>query len=229
MNWSSALTVALAGVLLGASARGQVVDFENDPPGEPPAGFAIAQTGPGEAPRWRVEQDASAPSGQHVLVQRSADQTRARFPLAVHAGSSLADGTIRVRFKTLSGSVDQAAGIVWRYRDPDNYYVVRANALEGNVVLYKVEAGKRSDLDPIDSGLFAYGKEASVRAGAWQELQVQVKGDFFQVHLDGVHLFDVRDATFTGAGRVGLWTKANSVTAFDDLAIGMPDEQGEQR
>ena len=108
---------------------------------------------------------------------------------------------------------------MWRYRDPDNYYLVRANALEGNVVLYKVEAGERSDLDPVGSGLFAYGTKAPVRSGAWQVLKVEVRGDLFRVFLDGAHLFDVRDATFSGPGKVGLWTKADSVTAFDDLTI----------
>jgi hypothetical protein len=162
-----------------------------------------------------------------VLIQRSDDETRSRFPLASHDEASLADGTIRVRFKALSGSVDQAAGIVWRYRDPENYYVVRANAFEGNVVLYKVERGKRSDLDPIGSGPFAYGKKAPLGAGAWQELLVRAKGDLFEIHLDGTHLFDVRDTAFPGPGRVGLWTKADSVTAFDDLTIEVLDVHGE--
>jgi hypothetical protein len=154
-----------------------------------------------------------------VLVQRSTGETRSRFPLAIYDQAALADGAISVRFKALSGKVDQAAGLVWRYRDPENYYIVRANALEENVVLYKVERGKRSDLKPVDAGLFAYGKKAPVRSGAWQELRVEVEGDLFRVSLDGTHLFDVRDATFVGPGKVGLWTKADSVTAFDDLRV----------
>ncbi len=214
------LALALGSVGLGAA---EVLSFEKDTAGEPPAGFTIAQTAPGGPPRWLVEAD---PGGKHVLVQRSADATRARFPLAIYDEASFADGTISVRFKTLSGSVDQAAGIVWRYRDPENYYVVRANALEGNVVLYKVERGKRSDLKPVDAGLFAYGKKAPVRSGTWQQLRVEVEGDLFQVSLDGAHLFDVRDATFAGPGKVGLWTKADSVTAFDDLTI---ETQGGRR
>lgn len=213
------LAVALACLALGVPAAAEVLNFEKDDVGKVPAGFAIAQTGPGEAPRWRVEEDPSAPSGKLVLVQRSPDETRSRFPLAIYEKESLTDGTFQIRFKPLSGKVDQAAGIVWRYRDPENYYVVRANALEENVVLYKVERGKRSDLDPVGSGFFSYGKKAPVRSGAWQELRVEVKGDLFRVSLDGTHLFDVRDATFAGPGKVGLWTKADSVTAFDDLSI----------
>jgi hypothetical protein len=213
------LTLALLCLALGPEAAAEVADFEKDEIGDAPAGFAIAQSGPGEAPRWRVEGDPSAPSGEHVLVQRSADETRSRFPLAINEKAQLTDGTISVRFKALSGKIDQAAGIVWRYRDPANYYVARANALEENVVLYKVEGGKRSDLDPVDSGLFAYGKKAPVRSGGWHELRVEVKGDLFRVSLDGSHLFDVRDATFKEPGKVGLWTKADSVTAFDVLSI----------
>ncbi len=223
MARARALFLALGCLALRSAASAETLDFERDRVGELPAGFAVAQTGPGEPPRWGVEEDPSAPSGRHVLVQRSADETRSRFPLLLYGGRSLADGAIQARFKALSGSIDQAAGIVWRYRDPQNYYVVRANALEGNVVLYKVERGKRSDLDPLGSGPFAYGREAPVRAGAWQELRVAVKGDLFRVSLDGVPLFDVRDATFAGAGKVGLWTKADSVTAFDDLAIAASD------
>jgi hypothetical protein len=205
--------------MIATATPAEVLDFEKDRVGEPPAGFTIAQTGPGKSPLWRVEEDPSAPGGKHVLVQRSSDETRSRFPLAIYDQASLADGAISVRFKALSGSVDQAAGLVWRYRDPENYYIVRANALEGNVVLYKVERGKRSDLKPVDAGLFAYGKKAPVRTRTWQELRVDVTGDLFRVSLDGAHLFDVRDATFAGPGKIGLWTKADSVTAFDDLSI----------
>ncbi len=219
MLCSRILVLLLGCVAQGSAASAQVLDFEKDRVGEPPVEFTIAQTGLGESPRWRVEEDPSAPGGKGVLVQRSADGTRSRFPLAIYDKASLADGTISVRFKPISGSVDQAAGIVWRYRDPENYYVVRANALEENVVLYKVERGKRSELKPVDAGLFAYGEKAPVRAGAWQQLRVEVEADVFRVSLDGSHLFDVRDATFAGPGKVGLWTKADSVTAFDDLTI----------
>jgi hypothetical protein len=213
------VALVLGSSMVSLTAVAQTLDFEKESPGAVPGGFTVAQTGPGAAPRWVVEEDVSAPSGSRVLVQRSADETRSRFPLAIYDGASLADGTLSVRFKAISGRIDQAAGLVWRYRDPENYYIVRANALEGNVVLYKVERGKRSDLDPIDAGLFAYGKKAPVRSGVWQELRVEVKGDLFRVSLDGSHLFDVRDATFKGPGKVGLWTKADSVTAFDNLQL----------
>lgn len=213
------LLLSSAWLIPGVPSAAETLGFEKDQPGEAPRGFTIAKTGPGSAARWEVREDAGAPSGARVLVQASDDATRARFPLAVYDKTAFSDGTIAVRFKAISGEVDQAAGIVWRYRDPENYYVVRANALESNVVLYKVEKGKRTDLDPVGSGLLAYGKEAPVKSGAWQELRVEVKGDLFRVFLDGAHLFDVRDETFERGGKVALWTKADSVTAFDDFAI----------
>ncbi len=214
-----ALMLSLAIVVLAAPSAAETLDFEKDQPGEAPRGFTIAKTGPGSDARWEVREEAGAPSGARVLVQASNDATRARFPLAVADKAAFSDGTIAVQFKAISGEVDRAAGIVWRYRDPDNYYIVRANALESNVVLYKVEKGKRTDLDPVGSGLLAYGKKAPVQSGAWQKLRVEVKDDLFRVFLDGAHLFDVRDETFESGGKVGLWTKADSVTAFDDLAI----------
>jgi hypothetical protein len=213
------LALALGCSTIPLAVGAETLSFEEDSLGGLPRSFTVAQTGPGGAPRWVVEEDASAPGGSRVLVQRSADETRSRFPLAIYDGARLGDGTLSVRFKAISGRVDQAAGLVWRYRDPDNYYIVRANALEGNVVLYKVQDGKRSDLKPSGAGFLAYGKKAPVRSGAWQELRVEVKGDLFRVSLDGSHLFDVRDATFTEPGKVGLWTKADSVTAFDDLQM----------
>jgi hypothetical protein len=147
------------------------------------------------------------------------DATSYRFPVCVLDGVSARDLDLSVWFKPMSGTQDQAAGLVWRYRDKDNYYVARANALEGNVVLYKVEGGKRTDLKPRGAGFLAYGKKAEVEAGTWGLLRVSVRGDLFTVHLGGDKLFEVQDQTFSGAGGVGLWTKADSVTWFDDLRV----------
>lgn len=214
------LGFALASFLVPVLAAGaETLGFEKDAVGDAPRRFTVAQTGPGGAPRWVVEEDASGPGSRRVLVQRSADRTRSRFPLAIYEGATLRNGTISVRFKTISGEVDQAAGLVWRYRDPENYYIARANALERNVVLYKVEGGKRSDLKPVGAGFLAYGQKAPVRSGVWQELRVEAEGELFRVFLDGSRLFDVRDESFAEPGQVGLWTKADSVTAFDDLSI----------
>ena len=205
----------------------RVMSFESATIGALPDGFSAALTGGGGAAVWEIGEDPSSPAGPKVLVQTSQDETRKRYPLCIYERFSARDVDLRVRFKPIAGKVDQAAGLVFRYRDPAHYYIVRANALEGNVVLYKVERGERSDLKPVGAGLGAYGKEARVRSGAWQQLRVEVRGDLFRVSLDGSHLFDVRDATFAGPGKVGLWTKADSVTAFDELAVEALDSQAE--
>lgn len=196
-----------------------VVDFESMVVGEAPSGFTCARTGRGAPGNWAIQDDATAPVGTRVLAQTSTDATSYRFPLCIYEGFSSADVDLSVAFKPVSGQVDQAAGLVWRYRDPDNYYVVRANALEDNVVLYKMENGKRSDLKLVGSWFFAYGRDAEVPAGRWSTLRVVAKGKRFSVWLGDEHLFDLEDETFSAAGKVGLWTKADSVTLFDNLRV----------
>jgi hypothetical protein len=211
-----------APVAAESSAVPTVITFDDFELGRPPKGFTTGLTGGGGPVSWLVREDATAPSGKRVLMQTSADTTSSRFPHCIVDAFSSADVTLRVKFKAVSGEVDQAAGLVWRYRDSSNYYLVRANALEGNVVLYKVEDGERSDLKPVGSSFLAYGEDAEVEQGRWHALEVEVKGDRFRVSLDGASLFDVEDATFRAPGKVGLWTKADSVTAFDDLEISVP-------
>jgi hypothetical protein len=211
--------VAASSSCVAEASNQTTITFEDAALEEPPKGFATALTGGGGPVSWLVREDQNAPSGKRALVQTSTDTTNTRFPLCIYDAVSAADVTLSVKYKTISGKIDQAAGLVWRYQNPANYYIVRANALEGNVVLYKVENGERSDIDPIGSGLFTYGKKAPVTPAHWQQLKVEVRGSRFQVYLDAVHLFDVEDTTFKAAGKVGLWTKADSVTAFDDLVI----------
>ena len=207
------------------SAAQIVLDFDTAAVGKLPVDFSTALTGSGGPVTWVVKEDASAPSGGKVLAQTSTDATSHRFPLCVYEKVIARDVEVTVRFKAVSGKVDQAAGIVWRYRDKDNYYIVRANALENNVVLYKVENGKRTDLKPLGAGLFAYGKKVKVPNGQWSELRIAAKGNRFEVSLNGESLFVVEDNTFTEAGKVGLWTKADSVTFFDDLIIKTSESQ----
>jgi hypothetical protein len=138
----SALMVVGCSEAAEAGAREAItLDFDVTTVGKLPEGFSMAVTGGGGPAVWRVVEDASAPSGGKVLAQTSTDQTSARFPLCLYEGLTAADVEVSVRFKPVSGTVDQAAGLVARYRDQDHYYVVRANALEGNVRLYKVERG----------------------------------------------------------------------------------------
>ena len=153
-----------------------------------------------------------------MLAQTDADATSYRFPIAVVDDVTSADVDLSVRFRPVTGRVDQAAGLVWRYRDANNYYIVRANALEGNVVLYKVENGKRTDL-PLKGSGRTYGKKTEVPKNTWSQLGVTARSNLFTVSINGQGLYQVEDTTFTSAGKVGLWTKADSVTYFDDLTV----------
>jgi hypothetical protein len=200
------------------TASAQTIDFNKDKAAEPPKGFSPALTGQGKAGVWVVMKDEASPGQGNVLAQTDADATGYRFPLCVYDGVTAKDAGISVKFKPVSGKKDQAAGIVWRYRDKDNYYIVRANALENNVVLYKVQNGKREDL-PLKGEGRTYGKKAAVPKNQWSELRVTAKGNLFTVWLNGQKLYEVEDGTFTDAGKVGLWTKADSVTYFDDLKV----------
>jgi hypothetical protein len=215
------LMKVLAVLILGwaTAAAAETIGFDAASTGSLPAGWSAAMTSAGGAPKWEVLRDDSAPSKPHVLGQTSNDRTRGRFPLAILESANLRDGEIRVKFKPISGTVDQAAGLIWRCRDENNYYIVRANALEDNVVLYKVEGGKRTALAPKGTPANTYGIKHKVPAQAWSTLGVKFQGSLFTVFFDGVKLFEVEDATFPGAGKVGLWTKADSVTYFDNFEV----------
>ncbi len=206
------LTVSATIVALGATLT---MAFSKDEVGQPPKGFEFGHTAKAGAPgRWIVQADGS----NQVLAQTDGDSTRARFPVAVVKDFRAVDVDVFVRFRPVSGRVDQAAGLVWRFQNEDNYYLVRANALENNVVLYNVEGGKRTDL-PVKGEGRTYGKEAKVPSGQWSTLRVVAAGAHFEVHFNGTKLYQVEDATFTQAGTVGVWTKADSVTQFDDLTV----------
>jgi Domain of Unknown Function (DUF1080) len=193
-------------------------DFDKDKIGALPNDFITALTGSGREGVWAVVKDDASPGQKNALAQTDADATSYRFPVCVYEKLSAKDVDLSVKFKPVSGKKDQAAGLVWRYRDKDNYYVARANALENNVVLYKVQNGKREDL-PLKGEGRTYGRKASVPSGQWSMLRVTAKGDLFTVFLNGEKLYEVEDVTFAEAGKVGLWTKADSVTYFDDLKV----------
>jgi hypothetical protein len=214
-----ALSLLLAGATLAAQEPGRrVIDFESDKPGQPPSSFSFALTGSGRPGVWVVRKDDAAPDRGNVLAQTDPDRTSYRFPVAIYNDITTKDVDISVRFRPISGTGDQGAGLIWRYQDANNYYIVRANALEGNVVLYKVEKGKRTDL-PVKGSGRTYGKKASVPKNTWSQMGVTVRGSLFTVSLNGQGLYEVEDTTFTTAGKVGLWTKADSVIHFDDLTV----------
>jgi hypothetical protein len=207
----------------GKPTKETLVNFEKAEVDKIPPGFTSALTGSGPAPMWVVKQDGSSAAGGKVLAQTSADDTGRRYPVCVYDDITAKDVTVTIRFRPVSGKVDQAAGIVWRYQDKDNYYVVRANALENNVVLYKTEGGTRTDLK-IKGKTTGYGIKADVPKDRWSTLSVMVAGDSFIVSLNDKPLFEVVDQTFQKPGKVGVWTKADSVTHFDDFKVEVFDQ-----
>jgi hypothetical protein len=202
---SSSLLAATAAVL-------QTVAFDQST--ALPEGWATGITGQG-ASKWEVIADKSAPSAPNVLRQSG----EATYCWAAKTNEKIKDGFAEVKIKPISGKEDQAGGLVWRFQDTNNYYVVRANALEGNVVLYKTVNGKRSSLQ-VKGRKFGYGVDNKVPSGKWSTLRVEFAGTLFTVLFDGKKLFEVEDDTLKDGGAVGVWTKADSVTLFDDFSYG---------
>lgn len=201
--------------LTGVSAMSNyAIGFESTQTGAAPEGWTSTLTGSGD-PKWTAESDETAPSKSKVLKQSG----RATYPLLLKNDSSIKNGFVEIRFKAVAGSQDRAAGIVWRAKDANNYYVTRANALEDNVVLYKTVNGVRSPLD-IVGRKGGYGTHVKVPADTWHGLRVDFSGSRFRVSFNGKQLFEVEDSTFAGAGKIGLWTKADSVTLFDQITYG---------
>ena len=200
-----AIMVALT-VLSATAASAETYDFDQDKPGTLPAGWSCGVTGKG-SPRWAVEGERSAPSAPNVLRQSGSGT----FPWCVRTDASLADGFVEVKFKPEKGGEDQAGGIVWRWKNGDDYYVARANALENNVSLYYTAGGKRNTIRYV---------EAPVPANVWHSLRVEFAGTRIKVLLDGKPCIELEDAHISGPGKVGMWTKADSVTAFDDFSYG---------
>ena len=192
----------------------ETASFGGDAIGAAPRGWVLTMTGRG-TPKWTVERDDSLSPVANVLKQSG----KATYPLALKEGTNIQDGFVEVRFKPIAESEDRAGGIVWRAKDANNYYVVRANALEDNVVLYKTVNGTRSSLDLVGQN-GSYGVKTAVPANQWHTLRVEFSGSRFKVSFNGKPVFEVEDNTFPDGGMIGLWTKADSVTTFANLVYG---------
>jgi hypothetical protein len=184
--------------------------FDADAVGNMPAKFHSARTGKEAESKWVVMVDPTAPSKSNVVAQTSTDTTDYRFPLLIADEGSFKDLELSVRFKPVSGEVDRAGGLVFRLKDANNYYIVRANGLEDNYRLYHVVNGSRRQ--------FA-GANLKVISGEWHELRVEAVANKIICYYDGAKKIEATDDTFKDAGKVGLWTKADSVTYFDDLKV----------
>ena len=173
-------------------------DFESDEPGRIARGFA------GEVGKWAVTRD-----GENRVMAQEASNPDETFNLALISGEKYGDLDISVRVKAVAGEIDRGGGIVWRARDRDNYYIARYNPLEDNLRVYKVEAGRRTQLDHADVP----------GDGRWHTLRITMTGRDILGYFDGKKLLVAEDTTFPAAGRIGLWSKADARSYFDDLTV----------
>jgi len=198
--------IAAATIFATSAASAETINFDTDAPGALPASWRQGVTGKG-TPQWAVRADPGAPSKPNVLQQSGSGA----FPWCVMPKTAVENGFVEVRFKPISGREDQAGGVIWRWKDGDNYYVARANALENNVSLYHTTAGRRITIKYVD---------APVPGNVWHTLRVEFSGKRIKVVLDGKAYIDLEDGHIAGSGAVGVWTKADSVTSFDDFSYG---------
>lgn len=196
------VTISAMVVATGIVAA-ETVNFDGMKAGAPPPGWTATQTGSGSA-KWTVEKDNSAPSRPNVLKQSG----QATFPVCFKNDTRIKDGFVEVKFKPIAGKEDQAGGAIWRLQDANNYYIARANALESNVTIYHTVNGKRTEKKRTNM---------NVASNQWHTLRVDFKANHFTVTFDGKKAIEWDDETFKDAGKVGVWTKADSVTAFDDF------------
>ncbi len=200
------LLASLASTAVAVLSSADTVSFDNFKAGAAPPGWTATQTGSGSA-KWSVEKDDSAPSKPNVLKQSG----EATFPVCIKNDTNLKDGFVEVKFKPIAGKEDQAGGVIWRVQDANNYYISRANALEDNVTIYHTINGKRVAFKNVNT---------KVTSGVWHTLRVEFHGNQFAVVFDSNKVIDATDESFAHAGKVGVWTKADSVTEFDDFTYG---------
>jgi hypothetical protein len=182
------------------------------PVGKPPAGWKVEATRPkGPLASWEIIEDVTAPSGEHVLsMTRPNHVSRGTFNLCWTNTLSFLDGEIQVRFKAVKGEVDQGGGVIWRVQDKNNYYIARFNPLEDNFRIYCVRDGARKKLASV---------RVKLPAGKWHTLKIVQRGNRFEGYLNGRKLLNGKNNLFKKSGGVGLWTKADAVTSFDDFSV----------
>jgi hypothetical protein len=206
----AAVMVALVSGIAWAAGKERTVKFSKDDVGKVPAGWRAAQTGRG-ASVWKVVADNTAPSRTGLVLAQTTADRNALFNLCVADEPRLKDVELTVSFKAVKGEKDQGGGLVWRYQDANNYYVARMNPLEDNFRVYKVVAGKRSkEFQSAD---------VKVPTGEWHTLKIKNIGDHIECFLDGKKHLDVRDKTIDKTGKVGLWTKADAQSHFDQFTV----------
>ncbi len=191
-----------------------IFTFEKEETGRIPSGWSPYFTGTGTKTDWKIVDD----KGNKVLAQLSEENIEGHFNEIVYNGFDIKNVEMEVRIKGFKGKMDKGGGFVWRFIDKNNHYILRENPEEDNVVLYKMEKGKRSDLPLVGKGR-TYGVKVPPLGLNWNTLKLTVKDSLFTVYLNGQSLFQVKDTTFTNSGKIGLWTKADAVSYFDDFKV----------
>ncbi len=206
MGYSVRHWVFFVGLQLVA-ANGRVIDFDGLPVGAAPPGWTVAMAHEGPPPRWEVRKDQTAPTQPYVLALVPHNSPGSSNPLATLDSVAFRDGEVSVRIKPMVG----AGGLVWRYHDPLNYYVVRASAADKTVAAYRVQNGQASPiLKPA---------RYEVAANAWSILKISARGTKFQVYMDHRRVLEGQDAAFLGPGKVGLCTVDEAEVYFDDFRV----------
>ena len=200
------IVVMIAVVLLasGLTAQNQVKiwSFDTNKPGDIPEGFT------NEVGEWKVVADETAPSKPNVLAQL-AKSSGSKFNITLVSSTDYRDVDLSVKMKSIAGKEDQGGGLVWRAKDAKNYYVARYNPLEDNYRVYKVDKGRRGQM-----------QSANIKhSQGWHTLRVTMQGDHIQCYYDGKMHMDAKDSTFPEAGKIGLWTKSDAQSHFDDLTV----------
>jgi hypothetical protein len=208
---AAGVVAAAAGLAAEKEEKENVFRFSKDDLGTAAKGWTVAKTGRGEGSIWKVVVDETSPSKTGYVLAQTAEGPNALFNLCVADDTSYKDVEVEVAMKAIAGKVDQGGGLVWRYQDADNYYIARYNPLETNYRLYKVIAGKRIQLATKE------GLDQPV--GKWITVKIEQKGDVIECYLDGKKLLEAKDGTIEKAGKVGLWTKADAQSRFDNLEV----------
>ena len=215
MRWTRTLAAltALTGtsLLLAAQDKARSFQFGKDDVGKVPAGWKADKTGKGDGSVWKVVEDKTAPSKKGYVLAQTAEGPSSLFNLCVAEDTKYKDVEVSVAFKAIAGKRDQGGGIVWRYQDANNYYIARMNPLEDNFRVYKVTGGRRS--------AEFEDKEVKIPVNEWHTLKIKMEGDHIECYLDGKKYLDGKDDSIKDAGKVGLWTKADAQTYFDDFKV----------
>ncbi|MCP5005092.1 MAG: DUF1080 domain-containing protein [Planctomycetes bacterium] len=185
-------------------------NFDIDENGKIPNGFSNQLTGKGGPGKWEIIKDGTAPGTSSVIAQTSQEYLGYHFSMAISEKEAYDDFELTVKFKGIKGKEDQGGGPVWRYQDNNNYYIARANPLENNYRVYKVVNGNRIQMDSV---------RLKVTGGEWHTIRIIARKDLIQCFYDGQPYLEVKDDTFQKEGKIGLWTKADAVTYFDDLEV----------